>query len=70
MLKTDAGSDGLGALIEQKFGEAWKPIGYASRSLNESEKQYAQIEKVILFGCERFHEYLYGYQFVIHNDRP
>ena len=71
-LKTDASSDGLGALIEQKFGEAWKPIGYASRSLNESEKQYAQIEREILsivFGCERFHEYLYGYQFVIHYDQ-
>ena len=70
-LKTDASSEGLGALIEQTFGEDWKPIGYASRSLNESEKQYAQIEKEVLsivFGCERFHEYLYGYQFVIHND--
>ena len=70
-LKTDASSEGLGALIEQKFGEEWKPIGYASRSLNESEKQYAQIEKEILsivYGCDKFHEYLYGYQFIIHND--
>ena len=70
-LKTDASSAGLGALIEQKDGDEWKPIGYASRSLNTAEVQYAQIEKEtlsIVFGCEKFHEYLYGYDFTVLND--
>ena len=70
-LRTDASSEGLGAMIEQQIDAEWKPVAFASRSLNQSEKQYAQIEKEILsivFGCERFHEYLYGYQFLIQND--
>ena len=70
-LRMDASSEGLGALIEQNFDGDWKPIGYASRSLNSAKKQYAQIEKEILsivFGCEKFHEYLYGYEFTVQND--
>ena len=52
---------GRGALIEQKRGDEWKSIGYASTTLNQSENLYAQIETGILsivFGCERFHDYL------------
>ena len=44
-LKTDASSEGLGALIEQKFGEDWKPVGYASRSLNESENSMHKLKR-------------------------
>ena len=57
-LRTDASSEGLGALIEQNFDGDWKSIGYALRSLNSAEKQYAQIEKEILsivFGCENIY---------------
>jgi hypothetical protein len=39
------------------------PVAYASRTLNKSEKNYAQIEKemlAIVFGCTRFHDYIYG----------
>ena len=70
-LRTDASSYGLGAMIEQEFNGEWKPIGYSSRSLTSCEKQYAQIEKEmlsIMYGCEKFHEYLYGYEFEILND--
>lgn len=52
-------SKGLGTCIKQKN----KIIGYASRSLTESQKSYAQIEKEMLpvvFSCEKFHQYLFA----------
>ena len=43
-------------------------IAYASRTLNEHEKRYGQIDKealAIMFGLKRFHLYLYGRHFTI-----
>ena len=40
-----------------------RPIAYASRSLTETERRYAQIEKEMLavtYGLEKFHHYTYG----------
>ncbi len=74
-LKPDASSDGLGALLEQNHGSEdsprWSPIAYASRALLSYEQNYAQIEKEtlsIVFGTERFHEYLHGHYFTVFND--
>ena len=70
-LRPDASSVGLGALLEQYEDNQWHPVAYASRSLTETEKRYAQIEKEILsivFGTGRFYEYLYGKQFIVMND--
>ena len=74
-LKIDASSKGLGAFLEQNHRiltyPKWYPVGYASRSLPDYKKRYAQIEKETLsiaFGVERFHEYLYGCKFTVIND--
>ena len=48
------------------------PIGYSSQTLQGYEKSCAQIDKetpTIVFGVERFHEYLYGHRFIAINDR-
>ena len=61
----------VGAVLLQKHGDTWAPVAYASRSLSKSEQNYAQIEKealAILFGCERFHVYLYGKSFTVESD--
>ena len=58
-IQVDASLNGLGAVLLQDD----HPVAYASRSLTQSEQNYAQIEKEMLaitFGCERFHEYIYG----------
>ena len=70
-IRTDSSSEGLGAMIEQNHHDLWFPIAFASRALNHSEKNYAQIEREtlsVVFGCEKFHEYVYGREFIIQND--
>ena len=70
-ISVDASKFGLGAVLLQKNGDIWAPVAYASRSLSKSEQNYAQIEKealAILFGCERFHVYLYGKSFTVESD--
>ena len=46
-------------------------IAFASRCLSDIEKKYSQCEKealAIVWGCERFHLYLYGSEFIIYTD--
>ena len=47
-------------------------MAYASRSLPSTAKNYAAIEKellAVLFGCERFHQYIYGNKTLVESDR-
>ena len=66
-LQVDASKHGLGATLMQER----KPVAFASKSLNSTEQNYAQIEKelyAILFGCKRFHQYLYGQKVTVESD--
>ena len=66
-LSVDSSKDGMGAVILQRN----QPVAYASKSLTSAQVNYAQIEKealAILFGCQRFHQYLYGKQFIVETD--
>ena len=57
-LSVDPSSKGLGAVILQDG----HPIAYTSKAHTDSQQHYAQIEKemlAIVFGCTRFHEYIY-----------
>lgn len=70
ILSVDSSKDGMGAVLLQDGA----PVAYASKSLNDTQKQYAQIEKetlAIAFGCQRFHQYVFGKQFTVESDhRP
>ena len=66
-LQVDASKYGLGAVLLQEG----RPIGYASKALTDCEVNYAQIEKelyAILFGCKRFHQYVYGHHVIVESD--
>ena len=63
MVSSDASSYGIGGLIQQLHGSEWKPVAYCSRTLNDTEQRYAQIEKELLAAtwvCEKFSTYLVG----------
>ena len=67
----DASSYGLGAVLLQKKNSSWRPVVYASRSMTETEKRYAQIEKEALattWACEKFSSYILGMEFAIETD--
>ena len=66
-LAADASCHGLGACILQDG----RPIAYASRALTNTQLHYAQIEKellAIVFGCERFRQYLFAKEVEVHTD--
>ena len=66
-LQVDASKKGLGAVMFQDG----KPVAFTSKALNACEQRYAQIEKelyAILFGCERFHHYVYGRTINVESD--
>ena len=70
-LSTDASKSGIGAVLLQKVDDDWLPISYASRSMTSAEQRYAQIEKELLgvvYGCEQFHQYIYGMKTAIETD--
>ena len=71
-VSADASSFGLGAVLLQRSNAGeWRPIAYASRSLSETERRYAQIEKealAVTWSCEKFSDYVLGSRFEIETD--
>ena len=72
ILQTDASGQGLGAVMLQPDSQGdLCPIAYASRVLGPSEKNYSQIEREalsIVFGVQKFRQYLLGRHFKLNTD--
>ena len=70
-VRWDASKKGLGACLEQKIGQIWKPIAFASRFLNNLESRYSTNELELLavvWSLEHFKYYLYGTEFILQTD--
>ncbi|KAK2706792.1 hypothetical protein QYM36_014732 [Artemia franciscana] len=66
-MKTNASKHGLGA--ELSIGG--KTVAFGSRALTSTEQNYSQIEKelyAILYGCKKFHQFVYGRRIIAHTD--
>ncbi|XP_068232999.1 uncharacterized protein [Palaemon carinicauda] len=71
VLRTDASSVGLGAVLLQYDEETAYPVAYASRKLLPREQRYSTIEReclAIFWAVRKFHYYLYGKEFFIETD--
>ena len=70
-ISTDASKSGLGASLQQKHGDNWHIVAFASRAMTQAEQNYCQIEKEtlsVVFGCEKFNQSAYGRKFKVEND--
>ena len=74
ILRTDASSTGLGAVLLQEHEGIKRPVAYASRKLFNRERNYSVIEREALglvWAIHKFSAYLYGKAFVVETDhRP
>ena len=72
ILVSDASDYGVGAVLSHKMEDgSERPVGYVSRSLNDTERNYSTLEKealAMIFGVKKFHQFLYGHSFTIKTD--
>ena len=70
-IECDGSSVGVGVCLMQKYSDGWYPVQYGSRTLNQAERRYSQIEREalsIVYGCEKFRKFLLGGKFTVFND--
>lgn len=71
-LAVDASPTGVGAVLSHEFNNGVeRPIQFASRTLNETQQRYSQVDReafAIIFGVQKFYQYVYGRKFTLITD--
>ena len=70
-VRTDASDIGLGALLVQYFMEKERPVYFASRTLNSSEKKLGPGDReclAIIWAVNKFKDFLWGEEFTVITD--
>ena len=70
-ISADASAYGLGAVLLQEAESAWRPVIHVSRSLTDTKRWYAQIEKealAVTWAYNKFANYILGKPFMIETD--
>lgn len=70
-LVTDASDVAIGAVLQQRVGAAWQPLGYFSRQLRPPETRYSTFDRELLaiyMAIRHFRTSLDGRPFVVYTD--
>ena len=71
-LACDTSAYGISTVLAHRFPDgSERPIGYASRTPNEAERNHSQLEKEglsLVFGIKKFCAYLFGKPFELVTD--
>ena len=70
-LVTDASNVAMGAALEQKCDDQWRPLAFFSKKLNNAQKKYSTIDReltAIYYAVRKFYYYLEGRKFQIITD--
>ena len=71
ILDTDASNEGLGVVLSQLCTEGKRTVAFASRTLNDPEKNNYAMRKELLgviFGLKQYRHYLLGRTFILRTD--
>ncbi|XP_053618601.1 uncharacterized protein K02A2.6-like [Plodia interpunctella] len=72
VLSVDSSAYGVGAVLAHSYPDGGeRPVSCASRTLNEAERNYSQLDKealAIYYGVLKHHQYLFGRRFTLRSD--
>ncbi len=71
ILATDASETGISGILLHKINGKEMPVAYWSRSLSQTEKNYAVLHRealAIVESVKKYYQYLYGRHFIIKTD--
>ncbi|XP_019253798.1 PREDICTED: uncharacterized protein LOC109232481 [Nicotiana attenuata] len=67
----DASDVAVGVVLGKKVNKMFHPVYYASKTINEAQRNYMMTEKellAIVFAMEKFRPYLMGAKVIVHTD--